>query len=119
MFPLHPFYCPKYLPDLIRFGLSLIILNIYARVTRPRRFIDPMAPACLSGLPEVMVTDLTEIGKADPAGVIPNLRYNPGHGVRMDIVSLLILQVNRAALGCQGKMKMSGFHAATSISFFC
>jgi len=83
MFPLHPFYCLEDLPDLIRFGLSLIILNIYAGITRPRRFIDPMASTCLSGTSKVMVADTAEIGKANPAGVFPHLHYKPDHGVHI------------------------------------
>ncbi|MDP3261137.1 MAG: hypothetical protein Q8M34_11250 [Thermodesulfovibrionales bacterium] len=97
MLQLLPFYCLEHLPDLIGLGSPFTVLNVYSRITGPRRFIDPVAAAYLPGPSEVMVADFAKISKANTRWIITHLRHDLSHISHIShiiIVSIMISIVN-------------------------
>lgn len=57
---------------LIGFRFSSCILNIYARIARPRGFVNTVACAGLPRLSEIFVAYLAKVIEADPFRVLPH-----------------------------------------------
>jgi hypothetical protein len=55
--------------DLIRLRFSFLILDVYAGITRPRRFVNDMTTGALTRRSKVVLTDLLKIAKLNPFGV--------------------------------------------------
>jgi hypothetical protein len=55
----------KHLPDLVWFGFASVVLDVDARIARPRSFEDGVAGAPLPWLAEKLDTNLVQISEPD------------------------------------------------------
>lgn len=67
----------QYLFDLVWLGFTFPILNIDARISRPGRLEDTMAALTGARFSKVMLTDSSQLSKANPGGVFAHLPENP------------------------------------------
>jgi hypothetical protein len=64
------------LSDLVRLGLALVGLNIYARITRPRGFEDMVTTATSTRFPKKILTYFPQIREANPFGILAHVPEN-------------------------------------------
>ena len=67
------------MPNLVRFGFALGVLNIHPWVSCPRRLVYAMAGARSSCLSEEVVADFAQVGKADPLRIASHLCKDVGN----------------------------------------
>jgi hypothetical protein len=80
----------QHLLYLIGFGHPLVILDIDPWISLPRRLIDAMAAASLSGLAKEEITDLAEVAETDRFRVSSHLSKDLFDLSHMKMVPLLV-----------------------------
>ncbi len=62
----------QYLAHLVRFGLAVIVLDIYSRIALPRQPIHAIGSSLLSRLAEVVIAESAQVSEANPNGAAPH-----------------------------------------------
>jgi len=94
-----PLNCSENLSYLVGFRLSLVVLDIHARIARPWHAIDAMARSLLPRASEKVIAHLAGVHETDALRVLPHAGqdiFDIGHIV---MISIVILSINKESPG--------------------